>query len=548
MRHFTLTIGTTTLNTFPLFVRLAADNPSLYPEIDRLYRADELHYQKASAASPFFDHPSFTDGTIDRQIYARKFLGLLSVALAEDDDAVLMSQLFSLLTKQWFPLYNHICDHSEISLDEVAANPEYHTAANKKDSAQTMLAAATEYYFQRFLSLYPGMDPAPMAAVKFALLAASLLNRCVTVTDPDLALRIAQFDKSSDKNPEMQNLKNRLNQSSVKKMAKQLKNEIFQRIYDHPEELWTNDRFLEGMAHCIAHLSSTEELSLLQTPSANPPRDRDVELLCRLYIVKTTAEWLQHGKWEKNREDIELECTEFVMLGLNLLALVREYKTARRYYFAHNAIHLQAEISTIKERLAASEEELRITKAELKNKSALLATKEKDLHKLALAQQLQIEALEKENRRLSHGVAQKTAAADSPNVVPLHRPAAKYLTSHTLDISADLQKLHTLNAVIIGGAESWQHKLRDHLPHFTYLPGDSSSFDEALIINADIVFANTRCKFNHDAYYKLMRIVRLYQKPITFLSKTNTSLTIHQIAATFAANTHCGEAAISQAE
>jgi hypothetical protein len=249
-----------------------------------------------------------------------------------------------------------------------------------------------------------------------------------------------------------------------------------------------------------------------------------------------TAEWLRHGKMEKDKDCIEMECAEFVMQGLNLLAFIREYKTAKKYYSEHNAAHLHTEINTLKEHLTVSETEARQTKAALAAKTVLLSEKEKENDRLVRQQQVALEALTKENEQLKLQLAQYQVSVPQPAMLSLSpNPAtvtAISLHQRTLNVSCDAKKLTAIKAVVIGGADSWQNKLKNHLPHFTFLPGDASNFDEALILNADTIFANIRCKFNHDCYYRLMRIVRMYQKPITFLSKTNIALTIHQMAQT----------------
>ena len=94
----------------------------------------------------------------------------------------------------------------------------------------------------------------------------------------------------------------------------------------------------------------------------------------------------------------------------------------------------------------------------------------------------------------------------------------------------DLRKLRSVQAVVIGGMESWQTKMRHRIPHFIYLHGDAEGFDEALIVNSDIIFADVRFKFNHSCYYKLAGIVRRHKKKLVFLSRTNTSLVIRQMA------------------
>lgn len=532
--HFILPIENISVDTFPLFVQLVADTPLLHPEIDRLYEKNKNGCLLAASRSPYFQHPLFTAGSIDRQIYAEKYLGLLTEAINQRNSP-LFAEAFGIAARHWQSLYCYINDHSEIDLAEIV-RPEFHgTAAGKDCWNPHLLAGVTSQYVQSFLALFPSIDTAPQAALKFALFTLCLLNHRPVVQEPEIIAAIQAFGGKTDATGEFQALMKRLNKPEAKKMAKRLKNEIYQRICDDPYRIWANDRFIEGMAHCTAYLSAEEGVSLLNYQVLSNAKERDVELLCRLFIIRMTADWFRYGKCDKTQEEIELECAEFVMLGLNLLELIREYKKAKKYYFAHNAAHLQAELNASKESLAAAEDELRNCRSALTAKTALLARREKEINKLAFQAQLATNDLAKENARLkariaeleknqlllSHAPGNPPAAPRSITPLPLYK---------SLNTQMDLRRLKLLRAVVIGGAEGWQNKLRSQLPHFDYLYGDANSFDESLIINADMIFANIRCKFNHDFYYKLMRVVRRHQKPMVFLTKTNIALTVRQMA------------------
>lgn len=111
---------------------------------------------------------------------------------------------------------------------------------------------------------------------------------------------------------------------------------------------------------------------------------------------------------------------------------------------------------------------------------------------------------------------------------------SKFISPEPLGMEASLGLLEHTKAVVIGGTLTWQNKLKRRLPHFTYLPGNSTDFDEALIIQTGIVFANVTTSFSHECLNRVIKIVSKYEKRIVFLPITRMNLTIYQMASAVA--------------
>lgn len=528
---FTLIVNNISVDTLPLFVQLAADTTSTYQEIDALYETDKTRYQLAASLSPYANHPLFTTAGIDRQIYALKYLGLMLAAMEDDRASPLFEQLLHILAKHWNDLYSYIEKSETIDLSK-ATMPEYYAESVKNSHYHNLLTGAATQYLQSFIALYPTIDLPPQASLKFTMFMACALGKKTLVSDPNTLFIIQTLTSKLDSTREFQQLKSRLNKAAVKKMARYLKNTIFQKVFHNYLEPWNGDRFWEGLAQCSAYLSSTVGISLFSPKLLTQIKERDVELLCRLYIVKMTAD-LFRSNHEKSKDDMELDCAEFVMFGLSLLEFIREYKKTRKYYFEQNTPFLYAEIATLKKQLQAYEIEARRMNAKLTAKTNLLAQKEEEINTLLLKQNSVLHALSKENELLRAKLAQAevyhqkikaTKTMNSDAIINITASNKHY------DIDTSIKTLSTIHALVIGGAENWQTKLKNKLPHFVYLFGDTSSFDDALIIHADIIFANVRCKFSHDCFYKLSKLIRYYDKHLVFLSNTNIALTIRQMA------------------
>ncbi len=527
---FTVKIGPVKVDAIPPFVQLAADTAAAYKEIDSLHASQSERCFLAASRSPYYNHPSFTGGGIEREIYARKYLGLVLAAIAEGRDSPFFARVFNIMANRWTSLHRYITESQEVFLDEVV-DPQYHSPAVKK-AGGSLLSGVVGHYFDSFVSVYPVLDLPRQAALKFALFSSCALGRKASVKNPEI---LAEIEVMSGKTPITKNFRDinrRLSAPDFRKVTREIKNAIFQRV--RPDfRRWDNDRFIEGWAHCGAYLSAEEGIPLLGHEFLTAPKDREVELLCRLYFIKITAEMFRYGPVDQTKDEVERECAEFVMFGLIWLGLVREYKKARKYYSAHGADHLRGEMKAMEEKLADGEEQLRKAKDALAAKDRMLCMKDQQASEQARRHKLELDALNEEIARLkseasrdAQPAAEDTAGgiAAAPGIMPESPPLPGS------DVAHDLMKLRGIRAVVIGGTEKWQAKLSSRLPHFVYLYGDAAGFDESLVINADIVFADTRYKFNHGCFYRLANIVRRHNKKLVFLSRTNTALAVRQMA------------------
>ena len=527
---FTVIIGPIKVDTIPPFVQLAADTASAYKEIDALYAGQSERCYLAASRSPYYNHPLFTGGGIEREIYARKYLGLVLAAIEEGRSSPFFARVFTIMANRWTSLHRYITASQEVLLDEVV-DPKYYSPAVKK-AGGNLLSGVVGHYFDSFVSVYPFLDLPRQAALKYALFASCALGRKASVKNPETLAEVEALSGNRPVTRNFRDINRRLSTPDFRKVTRDIKNAIFQRV--RPDfRLWDNDRFIEGWAHCGAYLSAEEGILLLGHEFLTTPKDRDVELLCRLYFIKITAEMFRYGPVDQTKDEVERECAEFVMFGLVWLGLVREYKKTRKYYAAHGADHLRGEMKVLEEKLADSEEKLRKANDSAAAKDRMLALKDRQASEQARRHKLELDALNKEIARLKSEAARSAPPAGEEISGEMAATAGNMPKRPPVtgsDVASDLMKLRGIRAVVIGGTEKWQAKLSSRLPHFVYLYGDATGFDESLVINADIVFADTRYKFNHGCFYRLADIVRRHNKRLVYLSKTNTALAVRQMA------------------
>lgn len=83
---------------------------------------------------------------------------------------------------------------------------------------------------------------------------------------------------------------------------------------------------------------------------------------------------------------------------------------------------------------------------------------------------------------------------------------------------------------IFGGHINWRNKMKTNYPSLNILDGHQESFDEQILLNADMVLLNTS-NMSHSLYYKVIDVLRKNKIPFDYVGKyTNTELLENEIA------------------
>ncbi len=83
---------------------------------------------------------------------------------------------------------------------------------------------------------------------------------------------------------------------------------------------------------------------------------------------------------------------------------------------------------------------------------------------------------------------------------------------------------------ICGGHINWRNKMKSTYPSLILLDGHQESFDEKILLSADIVLLNTG-NMSHKVYYKIINMLRKSKIPFDYIGKTqNTGLLEREIA------------------
>lgn len=99
-------------------------------------------------------------------------------------------------------------------------------------------------------------------------------------------------------------------------------------------------------------------------------------------------------------------------------------------------------------------------------------------------------------------------------------------TEYKEELHIDYDKLKSIKAVIIGGHEKWQQRMKDLLPGITFIHPDQASFDLSLLDGVPVFFYVNY--LNHSMYYRAVEYLRGKGK-IHYINQSNESLVLKQI-------------------
>lgn len=94
--------------------------------------------------------------------------------------------------------------------------------------------------------------------------------------------------------------------------------------------------------------------------------------------------------------------------------------------------------------------------------------------------------------------------------------------------SIDLNKLHQVKAIIIGGHEKWQTRMKELLPNFGFIHTDMVNFDLSVLSSVDYVFFYVNY-LNHSIYYKTVDYIKGKNVNIGYLNQQNENLVLKEI-------------------
>lgn len=482
-----LTKNMISLDLTPFMSLALATNPLILNGIDELYEEYKFLAYEQAKKSKFYTHPLLVDGSIKREVYCKRALGLLCLNDLKKYEE-LDSGMLDLFTKGWNSLYRYVLNTDVMDIDHVMKN----IILNKEDD---------DYFvaFTTVLLLFSEVFEKKIKPESFKSDMGVYFNHYLS----HFELEDTRFSFNFVKND--------------KELYRKAKS-ITSRFYENFVQLKTtsdlvdlaiiNDE-LADFCRSVNVVFDADDMALSSMSDNMKVSKKHIIELAGLYYI--------HNK-NQNR----LESGKFILFGLHLKYSIKSYKELKKYYFQNNKETLFIELEGYINDIEKYKEENLILKR-------------------------QLEALESENIRLKK---EYKDSIEKDNIL-LKRENLKFKESISLfkkEIN-DLKELSEsffevdekiieedilievpdVNGVIAGGHSSWHSKLKEILPsEFIFIEGDNEKFDERLLDNKDHIFIYTKY-MSHAFYYKLMEKCRRTGISFSYISHTSPNYVKRQI-------------------
>lgn len=449
-------------------------NKQLYNAIDQIYKFNKYKFYEAAKNHEFYNGLMITEGSIIQEEYLKKLLGIIVVA---KEDEFVMKQIYELAKKAYNWTYLYVKNNRIIYFQH------YHKALAKKmrkldDSLNQMF---WNMCIMLFLASKNGNkiieDEISSEFAQF------LLDRASFYMGYNRSFRSYAEERISLENQKINNLKKFIF-------------EKYGKINNFSD--MTKCKFEDkDMDECLL-LSDFEGLASDSIFKDIDFTDKDIDLILFLYTKSPTRD-LNDAK----------TATEYLITHMYFLYLLKAYKQVKKMYFENNKETMYVELEEVEKELKKTNNQLKIEKQAYNN----------------LDEKYKI--LEKENERLKAELEQEKKNRQELNGL---REFFFSLNNKEEYLSEDFNKdsLKEFKAVLIGGHEKWQHKMKEYLPNFTFIHLDNINFDKRILdgISHLFVFPNY---LSHPIYYKATNAVAGKGAKVIYLENQNEDLVLRQI-------------------
>ena len=258
-------------------------------------------------------------------------------------------------------------------------------------------------------------------------------------------------------------------------------------------------RELNDLDKCIVpfeYVCDLEDISLISITDSVKISEKDIKNIITIFLNFNRAE---------NAEDVNYkELYKFVVNCINFIALTREYKNSKKFFFKN-----------INEELTANLEEKNNKLNSLESNN--LALKE-ELEKLKKENEL----LNKQNNNLKNEL--NSLKKSKIELVELRNAI---FNKENLELE-EVQEvdLNKIKGIVFGGHPNWISKMQKEI-NWIFISIDAINFDTKLLNDVDYVFVNTNY-VSHAMYYKIIENLNESNK-LRYINSVNVDICLKEI-------------------
>nr|WP_294487031.1 hypothetical protein [uncultured Anaerosporobacter sp.] len=462
------------INLIGFLCEACGQNKKIYVNIDMIYKKRKYEFYKLSRESDWYNHPLITGGSLIQEEYSKKTLGILLYISGAPNDTEIASDIFNMFKSGWAYAFTHL-NLPKISLST---------------------------FMQRFIKKNGGLENVTdddINANLIILIAMSLITG-KTIIEDDFYHHIFQCFSERLEHYESNN---RINITQLSHDDKEnmiaIKSMIFNKVGKITDFMTLLDCLSGDMLNeQVSFLFDYENLSSSIFHCVEFT-SKDVDEIIFLYYT-----------YHKDLDKIDVDdAVKFYLYSLYIKYLIKCYKQVKAHYFENNKETQFAE-------LEAKEKEVIKLSSMLEQKETTemnLINRINELTKKVERMSVELENEAHKNKELN-SLREFVFRLDSQ------------VSYKETDI--DYSRLKQLNAVIIGGHERWQAKMKESLPKCTFIHTDMNNFDVNILNSVNDVFFYVNY-LNHPIYYKVINYIRGKNKKIHYLNQQNEKLILMEM-------------------
>jgi len=474
------------IDLFPFVVECLCQNKKIYKDIDRFYHKRKYEFYTVAKNHYLYNHQIATEKSFLQEKYFRKALGILSFTTSYKD---IIEWLEKVIQKGWPKAYSYISCHKKISIDEFL-DSLIKSPSKLKNLTDTEINS--NIIMLLFLSMNNGIEIIEDKNLKILL---KVLNERKKLYSFRLGRKEYADEKNNIEN-KIKNIKNRIEFKSFNDMSFRL----------------------SARAESIGFIFDMEEFSFIDVIDDIKLKEKDFEEILTAYLLR----------YNYNMENPEKNNVRFikdyVCDAIYIKYLVKAYKKAKKIYFENDEETAFIEMGLMQQKLRKEEEMLN-------KKDEILKLKEKELS----GANKYIEKIEKENLELKKELETKDKNEQELNALREFIFNLDKQEEFQDNNIIDLDKLKKEKAVLIGGHEKWQSKMKEFLPNFIFISPDSLNYDTKVLDDINIIFICIK-PLSHAMYYKTINAIKHKDKKIVYINQQNENIVLKTIYNAFYVN------------
>lgn len=468
------------INLLPFIVEAFGCNPTIYKDIDKLYETRKHEFYKAAKKSELYTHQIVTEGILIQEEYCKKALGILLVLTGPKSKKDDYEKLTSIIRKGWTYAYLFVKNNAEIDLGKfirraVSKAGGIHNVSDDWLNSQMLIAY--------FLSFNHGKKIVP--------------NEWCEKFESSLVARWDHYNNTTTRI----SLKNIPKELHTK--VKELKKRIYEQ-YGHFTSYSKMYGLLAKRAEAMALLFDYEKLSCESLFSQLKFTERDIEEILLTYLVV----------YDYDSVNIE-SVADYLCDAVYVRYMIKAYKDVKKQYFDNNKELVMVELESTMKELAAAKQEVSYRSSLLSESEETIRTLEKEIQRLKVA-------LEEERKN------QQELNSLREFLFSLNHQQDNYTEDSEL---YDIENIKSIKAVLLGGHEKWQAKMKEVLPNFIFIHPDNLNYDLRVLDNIDALFIYPYY-LNHSIYYRTMESIAGKDIIIGYLNETNEERVLQAISNT----------------